>query len=80
MSKENDNSGKKYYVTIEGVEYPWDKNTISVAEIRTLGKIPLNIPIVEEFPNGTERTLGENEIIEIKPGHGFGRSPKYKRG
>jgi len=72
--------GKKYFVTIEGKEYPWEKETITTTEIRTLGNLPTDMPVVEEFPDGTEKTLAENETIELKPGHGFGRAPKFKRG
>lgn len=81
MSKEeNGHGGKKYFVNIEGSEYPWDKDAISTAEIRSLGKLPQDLPIVEEFPDGTERTLQEGEIVQLKPGHRFGRAPKFKRG
>jgi hypothetical protein len=76
----SDKSGKKYYVSIEGTEYPWDKSTITTREIRQLGNLPSELPVVEEFPDGTERTLAEDEVVEIKPGHGYGRAPKFKRG
>ena len=72
--------GKKFFVDIEGKEYSWDKGTISVPEIRQLGNIPSDQQIVEEAPDGTERTLAENEIVTIKPGHRHGRAPKYRRG
>ncbi len=72
--------GKKYFVTIEGKEYPWERESITTTEIRTLGNLPTDMPVVEEFPDGTERTLAENEIVELKPGHGYGRAPKFKRG
>ncbi|MCG2714296.1 MAG: multiubiquitin domain-containing protein [Candidatus Omnitrophica bacterium] len=78
--EEHDNEGKKYFVNIEGAEYPWNKETISTAEIRTLGNLPQSLPIVEEFPDGTERTLAEGEVVYLKPGHRFGRAPKFKRG
>ena len=72
--------GKKYYVNIEGTEYEWGKETITTPEIRTLGKLPADLPVVEETPEGTERTLAENETVELKPGHRYGRAPKFKRG
>ncbi len=72
--------GKKYFVMIEGKEYPWERDTITTTQIRTLGNLPTDMPVVEEFPDGTERTLTENETVELKPGHGFGRAPKFKRG
>lgn len=71
---------KKYFVNIEGTEYPWDKETISTSEIRTLGNLPQNLPIVEEFSDGTEKTLTEGEVVYLKPGHRFGRAPRFKRG
>jgi len=69
-----------YFIDIEGREYEWDKPTITVPEIRSLGSIPADQAIVQEAPDGTERTLGENEVVELKPGHRHGRAPKYKRG
>ena len=78
--KDEEKSGKKYYVNVEGTEYPWDKSTISTQEIRALGNLPQELPVVEEFPDGTERTLAEDEVLELKPGHRYGRAPKFKRG
>ena len=72
--------GKKYYINIEGKEYPWDRETISTQEIRALGNLPADLPVVEEDPEGRERTLREDEIITIKPGHRHGRASRYKRG
>ena len=73
-------SGQKFFVNIEGHEYPWDKPTITVPEIRQLGNLPVDQPVIEEDDEGRERTLSENEVITIKPGHRHGRAPKYKRG
>jgi hypothetical protein len=72
--------GPKYFVKIEGTEYEWPKSTISVVEIRTLGGLPADLPVVQEFLDGTERTLAETDTIELQPGHRFGRAPRYKRG
>ncbi len=72
--------GPKYYVNIENEEYPWDSDTITTAQIRELGNLPPDLPVVEESPDGTERTLAEDEVIQLKPGHRYGRAPKFKRG
>jgi len=72
--------GPKYFVNIEGTEYSWDKDTITVQEIRTLGNLPADLPVLEETPEGTERTLPEDEVIHLQPGHRYGRASKYKRG
>lgn len=71
---------QKFFVNIEDKEYPWAKETITVPEIRQLGNIPSDQQIIEEVSDGSERTLAENEIVIIKPGHRHGRAPKYRRG
>ena len=73
-------TGEKFYVNIEGTEYPWDKNTITTQDIRSLSGIPANVSILQESPDGTERTIGESETITLQPGHRLGRAAKYKRG
>ena len=73
-------SGKKYFVEIDGKEYEWAEETITVQQIRQLGNIPADQSIVQENEDGTERTLAANETITLKPGHRYGRAPRYKRG
>jgi len=73
-------NGQKYFIEIEGTEYPWDKETISVSEIRNLGGLPADQPVIEIDPDNNERTLTEDEIITLKPGHRYGKKVKYKRG
>jgi len=75
-----EHAGQKFFVNIEGHEYEWDKPTITVPEIRQLGGLPTDQPVITEDPEGCERTLAENETVTIKPGHRHGRAPKYKRG
>lgn len=77
---QREEAGKKFFVNVEGTEYPWDRDTITVPEIRTLGNIPSDMPVIEESPEGTERTLAEDEVITLKPGHRHGRAAKYRRG
>jgi len=81
MAKEiQEKAEKNYFPNIEGKDYPWDKDTITCAEIRSLAKLPQELPLVEEFPDGREKTLTENDIVLLRPGHRFGRAPKFKRG
>lgn len=72
--------GPKYYLDIEGREYPWNEDTISVPQIRELGNLPANLPVIEIDPDNNERTLAENEVIILKPGHRYGKKVRYKRG
>jgi hypothetical protein len=71
---------QKFFINVEGTDYPWDRNTITVPEIRHLGNIPTDVAVLEESPEGTERTLPESEIVTLKPGHRHGRAAKYRRG
>ena len=73
-------SGQKFFVNIEGREYEWDQPTITVPQIRALGNLPADQPVICEDEEGRERTLAENETITLKPGHRHGRAPRYKRG
>ena len=76
----DEHAGKKFFIDIEGKEYEWPNETITVPEIRTLGSLPADQPVVQEDKEGTERTLAENEVITLQPGHRHGRAPRYKRG
>ena len=72
---------KIYEVNIEGTLHDWTEPTISVPQIRHLGGLPIDQPVIEiDFQNNTERTLGEDEVVKLKPGHGFGKKVGFKRG
>ncbi len=72
---------KEYCVNIEGVEHPWFHQTIMVPQIRDLGGLPAEQPVLEiNLGDNTERTLGDCEVVHIKPGHAFCKKVRYKRG
>ncbi len=73
--------GPKYLLDIEGGKYPWDEDTITVPQIRQLGGLPADQPVIEvDLHAGTERQLSENEIVELRPGLGFSKKVSFKRG
>jgi hypothetical protein len=56
-----------YEVLIEGKVYPWDKDIISVSDIRKLGNLTSDAQVVEEnLRDGTERVLAEDDVL--RPG------------
>lgn len=70
-----------FEINIEGHLYGWTNPTITVPQIRTLGGLPTDQPVIEiNFHDNTERTLPEDEVVAIKPGHGFGKKIGFKRG
>jgi hypothetical protein len=81
MTPQTNKPSRKYLINIEGTEYPWDRDTISVPEIRELGLIPSDQQIQEiDLRDNTERTLAEDEVVSIKPGQGFAKKVRFQRG
>jgi hypothetical protein len=71
----------QFFVNIEGEDYPWDRPTTTVLEIRLIGRLPSDQPVIEiNLEDNTERTLDECEVVHIKPGHAFAKKIRYKRG
>ena len=72
---------RKFEINIEGTRHPWDRDTITVPELRELGALPTDTPVVEvDLQTNTERTLAEDEVVHLKPGQGFGRKVRFQRG
>jgi hypothetical protein len=80
MSKAEQAQGPKYFLDIEGQEIPWNQGTITTEQIAELGGWDISQGVIEVDKDNNERTLAPGEIIEIKPGHGFGKKHKWKRG
>src|SRR5581483_5440973 len=78
--EEHHHHPKKYFVEIEGVEHPWNSPTITVADIRRLGNLPSDQPVIEVDACNEERTLAEGEVVHLKPGHRYGKKVRFKRG
>jgi hypothetical protein len=72
--------GPKFFVDIEGVLKPWDKDTISTEEIISLGAWDPSQGAILIDKDNNERTLQPGEVIELKPGYGFSKKVHFKRG
>lgn len=72
--------GPKYVLDIEGHDFPWNQDTITTEQIIDLGRWDPSQGAVEVDEHNNERTLRPHEVIHIKPGHGFGKKHKWKRG
>jgi len=58
----------RYEVLVAGKIHPWDREVISVPEIRELGGFPSASSVVEiDFTTGRERQLAEDEVHELTP-------------
>ena len=71
----------KYEVDIEGEYKPWDKDTITPEEVAALGGWDISEGVVLiDLEDGTERTLKPGEEIKLRPGIGFSKKIRFKRG
>ena len=74
-------TGPKYYVNLEGDEKTWDAETITIPQIRELGRWDIGQAVVEvNLDDNTEVTLAETAVVTLKPGHGFAKKIKFQRG
>jgi hypothetical protein len=71
----------KYDVDIEGQIYPWDRDSITVPELRELAGYPPDQQMIEvDLKDNTEVVLAEDAAVALKPGKGFAKKVVFKRG
>lgn len=74
----------QYEVLIEGRAHCWNQDTISVADLRRLGDLPEDVPVVEEdLRDGSARTLSEAEVLrpgELEEGKPSTKRVNFRRG
>ena len=74
-------TGPKFHINIEGTVYEWGEDTITVPQIRSLGNLPTDVPVLMiDLQDNSQDELGEDEIVELRPGLGFSKKVKYQRG
>jgi len=74
-------AGKKFFLWIDGVEFTVHEESLTGAQIKQLGGIPMDIPLVLESEDGTEQPVGDGETVTFEgPGRRFMMSPRFKRG
>jgi hypothetical protein len=75
-----DAKGPQYFVDTEGTIHPWPKSTITTEEIATLGGWGASQGVIEIDADNNEITLKPGQVVELKPGHGFAKKVRFKRG
>ena len=71
----------KYEVDIEGQHYQWERDEITVLELRQLAGYSADQQMIEvDLKDNTERVLDEAETVQLKPGKGFAKKVSFKRG
>jgi hypothetical protein len=73
--------GPKFHLDIEGEVKPWDEDTITTEQVAELGGWDVSLGVILiDLTENTERTLQAGEVVELKPGMGFSKKIKFKRG
>ncbi len=72
--------GPKYQLNIEGSLKPWDQDTITTEQIIALGGWNPSQGAIMIDEDNNETTLKPGQIIELKPGLGFSRKVRFRRG
>ncbi len=65
---------------VDDREFHVEQAVISGAEIMNLAGIPREVGLVLLLEDGTQRTFGADETIELEPGRRFKKAPRFKRG
>jgi len=73
-------TGPKYILNIEGTEHSWDQPTVTAADIARLGGWDVSQGILLIDADNNERQLQPGEVVELKPGHGFAKKIRWRRG
>lgn len=72
--------GPKYCVNVEGTEHTWPRDSITTEEIAQLGGWDPAVGVIEIDRDNNERLLEPGEVVKLRPGHGFCRRIRFKRG
>lgn len=73
--------GPKFSLDIEGEIKSWDENTITTEQVADLGGWDVSLGVILiDLKENTERTLEPGEEVELKPGMGFSKKVRFKRG
>lgn len=64
---------KSYELFIDGDKYRWESETITGAQLRTLGAIPENVEIFLEVPGKPDQPISDATTINLEGHHGPAR-------
>jgi hypothetical protein len=71
---------QKYSYFVDGKEFFSSQAKISALEIMQTAGIPPEVGLIEIGDDGVQRSVGRDEVIDLKDGKRFRRPPRFKRG
>ena len=72
--------GKFFTVIVDDKEFHIEESTITGGEIMDLAGIPREVGLIHVLEDGTQVQVGEDEVVELKPGRRFKKAPRFVRG
>src|ERR1051325_8811540 len=72
--------GPKFFVNIEGTIHEWDSPTITTEQIAQLGGWDAATGVIAIDADNNEQTLAPGQAVQLKPGQGFAKKVRWKRG
>ena len=78
---EHPGMGPKFEVNVEGNIHEWSTPTITTEQVAALGGFDPALGVLEiDLITNEERQLRPGETIELKPGMGFAKKRRFRRG
>jgi len=72
--------GPKFTLDIEGTLHEWDHDTITTEQIAQLGGWDPQQGVLQIDQENNERQLQPGEVVQLKPGLGFSKKIRWRRG
>lgn len=72
--------GPFYTFFVEDREFRVEEPTVSGGEIMDLAGIPRDAGLLLIADDGTQESIGVDQVVELKPGRRFKKAPRFKRG
>lgn len=80
-SKDGNGDGPKFFIDIEGVVHEVEDGIVTYDEILALGGWEASLGILQiDLKTQESKSLEPGAIVEIKPGMGFSKKVRWKRG
>lgn len=72
--------GRAYCIFVDDVKYHFDHSPVTGGEIMDAAGIPYSVGLIQIFKDGTQKPVGVDEEVHLRPGCRFKKAPRFKRG
>jgi hypothetical protein len=79
-SQVTEHQGAFYTLFVDDREYHVNEPSITGGQIMDLAGIPRDTGLLLISEDGTQESVGADQVIELKPGRRFKKAPRFKRG